>query len=309
MKVDLKPPLIAGNWKMNGRLGAAAALCTSILEGIDTREDLRALDWLICPPFVHLQTVAALLRASQAAAPDLALRLGAQDLSAAADGAFTGEVSAEMLRDCACTAVLVGHSERRQYFAESDALIARKLKRAISAGLQSILCVGESEQARLEGRTKDVIADQLEPLRALEQAIHDSDARDLAAAKNRAGQPESLLHESLSMDRLASQLVIAYEPVWAIGTGKSARPEDAQHVHAFIRERLATAGWPASRMRILYGGSVNAANAQALFTMPDIDGALVGGAALQATNFLAIGEAAVRRIIAPLPKRNEAWLG
>lgn len=301
--------LIAGNWKMNGRLSEAAALSTSIIEGIDSREDLQALDWLICPPFVHLQMVAAVLSGRQARSPDLAIKLGAQDLSASEDGAFTGEVSAEMLRDCACTAVLVGHSERRQHFAESEALIARKLKRAVGADLQIILCVGESEQARLEGRTEAVIADQLARLPALKQVIIDDMQKHREAAKSQAGQPEPLPHEAFSMDRLASQLVIAYEPVWAIGTGKSAKPEEVQQVHAFIRDRLAMAGWPSASMRILYGGSVNAVNAQALFTMPDVDGVLVGGAALKATNFLAIGEAAVRRIIAPLPKGNEAWLG
>lgn len=154
MGMTARRRLIAGNWKMNGRLESAAALGAGLIEGLASRQDLQALDWLICPPFVHLKTLGDLLERSRQRLPGLAMKLGAQDLSAAGDGAYTGEISAEMLRDCGCSAVLIGHSERRQYFSESETLIAQKLKRAIDAGLSAVLCVGESEQERSKGLTR-----------------------------------------------------------------------------------------------------------------------------------------------------------
>ncbi|NDH58967.1 MAG: triose-phosphate isomerase, partial [Betaproteobacteria bacterium] len=214
-------------------------------------------------------------------AKDIPLYLGAQNLAAQSDGAWTGEVSGPMLLDCGCAAVILGHSERRQHFYETDAMIATKLCLAIASGLVVLLCVGESEQARHEGRTEAVIAKQLEVLTELPP-----------------GQREA-----------AFQPVIAYEPLWAIGSGRSANPEDAQKVHASIRKQMLDAGFAAAHLRILYGGSVKPENAAALFAMPDIDGALVGGAALEAKQFLAIGEAAIRRIIAPVPEERKSWPG
>lgn len=256
---------------MNGRHHSALALSQDILSGLFANESLLQLDWLICPPYVHLHTVSEVLRSNRSSEIRLRFMLGAQDLSVFDDGAFTGEISAEMLRDSDCASVLIGHSERRQHQDESNDLIEKKLHRAWQSGLQAILCVGESEQERLEGRTEAVIARQLS---ALDHCPQDA------------------------------SLVIAYEPIWAIGTGKSASPGDAQQVHAFIRLHLAAASLPADSIRILYGGSVRPDNAEALFSMPDVDGALVGGASLQANQFLAIGEAAVRRIIADVGKGN-----
>lgn len=299
-----KRMLIAGNWKMHGRLESARALAEDIAAAIRENEALRAVDWLICPPFVHLPVVAAALQRSADAssdinalawsarqndkttvgrqhAKDIPLYLGAQNLAAQSDGAWTGEVSGPMLLDCGCAAVILGHSERRQHFYETDAMIATKLCLAIASGLMVLLCVGESEQARREGRTEAVIAKQLEVLTELPP-----------------GQREA-----------AFQPVIAYEPLWAIGSGRSANPEDAQKVHASIRKQMLDAGFAAAHLRILYGGSVKPENAAALFAMPDIDGALVGGAALEAKQFLAIGEAAIRRIIAPVPEERKSWPG
>jgi len=303
MRMTSRRRLIAGNWKMNGRLESAAALGAGLIEGIANRQDLQALDWLICPPFVHLKTLGDLLEQSRQKIPGLAMKLGAQDVSAAEDGAYTGEISAEMLRDCGCSAVLIGHSERRQYFSESETLIAQKLKRAIDAGFLAVLCVGESEQERVKGLTRAVIEKQIElllnlwPVSSHQAALGPCATQDLQAQRGvhmALANHQPGVGDTNARAEWASRLVIAYEPVWAIGTGKSASPDDAQQVHAFIRDRLHQAGWPSSSIRILYGGSVKADNAQALFGMPDVDGALVGGASLQATSFLDIGQAAVR---------------
>jgi triosephosphate isomerase len=249
----MRKPLVAGNWKMHGSRAENAQLVRSLLDLL--RPDSRS-DVLLCPPFVYLWEIERLLKDSDVA-------LGAQSLCAEAQGAFTGEVSGTMLRDVGCRYVLVGHSERRQLFGEHDALVARKFMAAQAHGLTPVLCVGETLEEREAGRTSDVVSRQLEAVLAVSGI----------AAFDRA--------------------VVAYEPVWAIGTGRNATPEQAQDVHASIRSQLAaldaTIG---GSVRILYGGSVKASNARELFAMADIDGGLVGGASLKAEEFAQICAAA-----------------
>lgn len=207
---------------------------------------------VVCPPTVYLSDVARLLR-------DSGVQLGAQNVSAETHGAFTGETAASMLVDVGCTYVIVGHSERRVLYAESDQLVARKYAAALAQGLIPILCVGEQLADREANKTEAVIARQLDAV------------LELCGAKS------------------LEKAVIAYEPVWAIGTGRNATPEQAQAVHAFIRARVAVADARiAAALRILYGGSVKAGNAAELFAMPDVDGGLIGGASLKAEEFLAI---------------------
>jgi triosephosphate isomerase len=247
-------PLVAGNWKMHGSRAESAALVEAVIAGPWPE----TVEGVVCPPFVYLDAVARLLRGSS-------LTLGAQDVCAEAQGAFTGEVSAPMLRDVGCAQVIVGHSERRTLYGETDPIVARKFAAALAGGLQPILCVGEQLAEREAGRTMDVVARQLDAVLALAGV----------AALQRA--------------------VIAYEPVWAIGTGRNASPEQAQEVHAFIRGRVAKLdGKIAGHLRVLYGGSVKAGNAAELFEQPDIDGGLIGGASLKAGEFLAIAAAAGR---------------
>jgi triosephosphate isomerase len=211
---------------------------------------------VVCPPFVYLQEAARLLR-------DSALSLGAQDVSADTHGAFTGEVSAAMLKDVGCEYVIVGHSERRLLYRESDQLIARKFGAALAKGLIPILCVGEQLADREAGRMREVVSRQL----------------DVVLELSGAGALE--------------HAVVAYEPVWAIGTGRNASPEQAEEAHAFIRARVgARDARIAAATRILYGGSVKAGNAAELFAMPDVDGGLIGGASLKADEFLTILAAA-----------------
>lgn len=213
-------------------------------------------DCIVCPPYVYLQEVGRMLRGG-------AIALGAQDVCADTQGAFTGEVSAAMLKDVGCSHVIVGHSERRLLYRESDQLVARKFGAAHAKGLIPILCVGEQLADREAGRTQEVVARQLDVVLEL------------------CG-PDALEHG-----------VVAYEPVWAIGTGRNATPEQAQEVHAFIRARIAARDARiAGATRILYGGSVKAGNAAELFAMPDVDGGLIGGASLKANEFLAILAAA-----------------
>jgi triosephosphate isomerase (TIM) len=249
----MRKPLVAGNWKMHGSRAENAQLVRSLLDLL--RTDVRS-EVLLCPPFVYLWEIERLLKDSDVA-------LGAQSLCAEAQGAFTGEVSGTMLRDVGCRYVLVGHSERRQLFGEHDALVARKFMAAQAHGLTPVLCVGETLEEREAGRTSDVVSRQLEAVLAVSGI----------AAFDRA--------------------VVAYEPVWAIGTGRNATPEQAQDVHASIRGQLAaldaTIG---GSVRILYGGSVKASNARELFAMADIDGGLVGGASLKAEEFAQICAAA-----------------
>lgn len=230
----------------------------SLVEAVASHDGDRAADCAICPPYVYLAEVARLLR-------DSAVKLGAQDVCAEAQGAYTGEVSAAMLRDVGCTMVIVGHSERRALYGEGNSLVARKFSAAQSQGLVPILCVGESLEQREAGETTAVVARQLDAVLELVGA----------AAFGTA--------------------VLAYEPVWAIGTGRNATPDQAQEVHAFIRGRIAARDAKiAGEVRILYGGSVKAGNAAELFAQPDVDGGLIGGASLKADEFLAIVAAARR---------------
>ena len=249
----MRKPLVAGNWKMHGSRTDNADLVRTLLDRL--KPESRA-EVMVCPPFVYLWETGRLLKDSD-------VTLGAQSVCAETLGAFTGEVSGTMLRDVGCKYVLVGHSERRQLYGESDALVARKFVAAQSQGLVPVLCVGETLEEREGGRTNEVVARQLDAVLAV------SGVGALARA------------------------VIAYEPVWAIGTGRTASPEQAQEVHAMIRAKVAVLdGTIAASVRILYGGSVKASNARELFAMPDIDGGLVGGASLKADEFARICAAA-----------------
>jgi triosephosphate isomerase len=213
-----------------------------------------AADVAVCVPFPYLAETAATLAASD-------IRWGAQDCSAHEQGAYTGEVSAAMLAECGCRYALVGHSERRAYHHESDQLVADKAKALLARGVTPIVCVGETLSERDAGQTEAVVKRQLAAV------IH------------------TLAH-------CAGEIVVAYEPVWAIGTGRTAMPEQAQAVHAVLRAQLQAATGHAARMKILYGGSVKPDNAATLFAMPDIDGGLIGGASLKAADFVAICRAA-----------------
>ncbi|HYR33628.1 MAG TPA: triose-phosphate isomerase [Burkholderiales bacterium] len=225
--------LVAGNWKMQGSRAANRALLDAILRGLP-----KGTQCVVCPPFPYLADVAEQLRGS-------AIALGAQNVSEHAQGAYTGEVSAAMLKELGCRYAIVGHSERRQIYCETDAQVAAKFAAARAAGLTPILCVGETLAEREAGKTEEVVA------------------RQLGAVAFKDG-------------------VLAYEPVWAIGTGKNATPGEAQAVHAFLRKKVP------QDTTILYGGSVKAQNASTIFAMPDVDGGLIGGASLVAEDFLAI---------------------
>ncbi len=246
--------LVVGNWKMNGDFAANGSLLEALRASIDA-DLLARVEVAVCPPYPYLAQAATALR-------DSGIAWGAQDLAAYANGAYTGEVSAQMLADLGCRWAIVGHSERRTLLGETDATVVAKAGRALDAGLGVIVCVGETLEEREQGREREVLARQLDAL------------APLAAAE-------------------ATDFVVAYEPVWAIGTGRTATPEQAQAMHAFIRERLASRGFAAAaRLRLLYGGSVKAANAASLFAMADIDGGLIGGAALVAEEFAAIARSA-----------------
>ncbi len=251
----MRKPLVAGNWKMNGSREGALRLTQDLVQGLDAAT-LAQAEVLLCPPFVHLPEAARALKGS-------GLMLGAQDLCAEDNGAYTGEISGPMLKDFDCAYVIVGHSERRSLYGESDALVARKFMAAQKAGLTPILCVGETLAEREAGSTPQVVTRQLKAV---------LDAAGIAAF---------------------AHAVVAYEPVWAIGTGRTAKSDQAQEVHALIRGVLAGQDAKiAAAARLLYGGSVKASNAAELFHMPDIDGGLVGGASLDAREFLAICAAA-----------------
>ena len=242
--------LIAGNWKMNGSLAANEALVGELLAGVGQP----ACDVVVCPPGVYLGQVQRLLAGSP-------IELGAQNVSTHENGAFTGDVSADMLKDFGVRYAIVGHSERRQHQAESDVHVAIKAKRALAAGITPIVCVGETLREREEGMTDFIVK------------------RQLAAVIHLNGH-------------CVSEIVVAYEPVWAIGTGQTATPAQAQAVHAVLRAQIRAATEHADRVRILYGGSMNAANAAELLAQPDIDGGLIGGAALKSADFLKIVSAA-----------------
>ncbi|MDR3477132.1 MAG: triose-phosphate isomerase [Gammaproteobacteria bacterium] len=258
-KREQRKPMVAGNWKMNASREAAQALITAIQQGATA---FTAIDIAIFPSFVHLPLAEHLLK-------NTAIAWGAQNMYLGTAGAFTGEVSGAMLVDYGCQYVLIGHSERRALFHEDLTMVAAKLKAALEAKLKPILCLGETLAEREANQTENVIGMQLQ------SAI---DAVGIHAF---------------------NQIVVAYEPVWAIGTGLTATPEQAQSVHAFIRKIFAQHDVVvANSMRILYGGSVKADNATGLFGMADIDGALVGGASLDAKSFLAICQAAEQTEIA-----------
>lgn len=247
--------LIAGNWKMNGSLAANEALLSALASGLPMSLTCDVAVCIPAPYFAQFQTLAEAIPALAAVA------LGAQDVSSQPAGAFTGEVSAAMLKDFACRYAIVGHSERRQLHGETDALVAAKAQQALAAGITPIICVGETLAEREAGKTTEVVK------------------RQLAAVIHANGH-------------CISEIVLAYEPVWAIGTGKTASPEEAQAVHAVLRAQLAAASAQASRVKIIYGGSMNAANAATLLAQPDIDGGLIGGASLKAADFLSIVSAA-----------------
>lgn len=252
----MRKALVAGNWKMNGRAKQNGELVSSLLSGLEQQALTESVDVMVFPPSVYVSQVKALAEGSP-------LGVGAQDLCEHADGAFTGELSAGMLSDCGCAAVLVGHSERRAMFGDTEARVAAKVSAALEQGLVPVLCLGETLEERDAGETLKCVEAQFES----------------AVAGLEAGQIE--------------QLVLAYEPVWAIGTGRTATPQQAQEVHAHLRGLLAgKSAEAAATVRILYGGSVNAKNASELFAQPDIDGGLVGGASLKANDFLAICQAA-----------------
>ena len=245
----MRRKLVVGNWKMHGSRPANAELLAAIVGGRPY-----ACDVAVCVPYPYLTETAASLAGSD-------VRWGAQDCSAHEQGAFTGEVSVPMLAEFGCRYVIVGHSERRAYHAESDLLVAQKAQAALGRGITPIVCVGETLEQREAGETDAVVK------------------RQLAA----------VIHQ---LAHCAGEIVVAYEPVWAIGTGRTATPEQAQAVHAVLRAQLQAATGRAATMKILYGGSVKADNAATLFAQADIDGGLIGGASLKAADFIAICRAA-----------------
>jgi triosephosphate isomerase len=252
----MKQKLIAGNWKMNGSLVANEALVHGVQQGLAQALAGKHAQVAVCVPAAYLSQVQQLVKGS-------GIDLGSQDVSAHEQGAYTGEMSAVMLKDFAVRYAIVGHSERRQYHGETDDQVAHKAQRALSAGITPIVCVGETLAEREAGKTEEVVK------------------RQLAAVIHTNGH-------------CISEIVVAYEPVWAIGTGKTATPEQAQAVHAVLRAQLKAATSHSDRVHILYGGSMNAANAAELLAQPDIDGGLIGGAALKAADFLTIIAAAAR---------------
>jgi len=244
----MRTPLVAGNWKMHGNRASNRALLDAVVAGI---QGLDGVECAVCVPFPYMGEAAGQLAKTR-------LGLGAQNLSEHAQGAYTGEVAAAMLKEFGCRYVLVGHSERRQLYGETDAAVAAKFAAAVAQGITPVLCLGETLGEREAGRTQEVVSRQLGAVLALN-----------------------------GKDKF-QQAVVAYEPVWAIGTGRTAAPEQVQEVHFFLRKQL----HPGSRL--LYGGSVKKENAAALFALPDVDGGLIGGASLVAADFIAIAKAAAR---------------
>jgi len=247
----MRPTLIAGNWKMNGSLQSVIQLVEGIKAG-----DAGSAQLAVCPPAVFLMKVGGMLEGSQVA-------LGAQNVCDQASGAYTGEISGDMLKEAGCQYAIVGHSERRALYKESDELVAARFAMAVETALTPILCVGETLDEREQGVTESVVTRQLDAV---------IETQGVSAIAN---------------------CVIAYEPVWAIGTGQVATPDQAQAVHAYIRSKIAALdAVVADKVQILYGGSMNPGNAGELLSQPDIDGGLIGGASLKAADFLAIGQAA-----------------
>ncbi len=249
----MRRTLIAGNWKMNGSLQSITELMNGIKAGLS---EVTNADLAVCPPAVYLMKVSGLIDENR-------ISLGSQNICDQESGAFTGELAPSMLKEAGCQYAIIGHSERRSLYGESDELVAKRFAMAVQSGLTPIFCIGETLDERESGITEEVVSRQLD------------------AVINTQGV------EVLSL------CVIAYEPVWAIGTGKTATPEQAQSVHAFIRNKLnALNAEVADKVQVLYGGSMNAANARELLSQPDIDGGLIGGASLKAADFLAIGKSA-----------------
>lgn len=246
----MRTPVVAGNWKMNGSIASIRQRLSQLTE---YDRELSSIDCIVFPPYPYLALVHECLSKSR-------VKLGSQNVFCEPHGAFTGEVSAPMLGEFGCQYVLIGHSERRHVFAESDALLSKKVSHALAYGLSPVFCVGETDEQREQGLTETVVREQLAGL--LDACEHAEDLK---------------------------RCLLAYEPVWAIGTGKTATPELAQSVHAFIRNTIAEE-YPelAQELSILYGGSVNSKNAYSLFDMDDIDGVLVGGASLNASEFVEI---------------------
>jgi triosephosphate isomerase len=256
MEEEMKrTPLAAGNWKLNKNIAETSELLKELLPGLDS---IDGVEKLVCPPFTSLETAAQMLKGSS-------INVGAQNIFWEESGAFTGEISPGMLKEL-CTYVIIGHSERRTYFHETDETVNRRLKAAIDAGLKPIICVGETLEQNEAGKTDEVVRSQV--------------------IKGLSG---------IQIEK-AKELVVAYEPVWAIGTGKAATPEGA---NAVIKESIRSALSEvlnkdlAEAIRVLYGGSIKPGNAASFFCMPDIDGGLVGGASLKAPDFIAIAEAAL----------------
>jgi triosephosphate isomerase len=258
-------PLVIGNWKMNGDLTGNERLLGTLRAQLD-RALLGRVDVAVCPPFPYISQAATWLG-------DTGVTWGAQNVARQENGAFTGEVSAKMLSDLRCAWALVGHSERRQLFGETDDLVAEKAARLLESSVRPVMCLGETREERAAGTTEQVLARQLDALIPV-IAAHPAD-----------------------------DYVLAYEPVWAIGTGLTATPAQAQAVHAFLRNRLAEAGVAADRVRILYGGSVKASNAIDLFEQSDVDGGLIGGASLIGDEFVAICKAAAVAVSARAERR------
>ena len=253
----MRKPIVAGNWKMNGDLESTKHLVAAILEGLRSVTDTETI---IFPPYVYLDSVGQQIRDAKISNPNKLL-CGVQDICENENGAFTGEISIEMLQDFYCSHIIIGHSERRHLYQESNELSAKKFMTVTNTSLIPILCLGETLEERSNDQTEKIISTQLETV------ITTSGIESFQNA------------------------IIAYEPVWAIGTGQTATPEQAQNVHEYIRSLITKYSQGCAKdIRILYGGSVNAKNAKSIFSMPDIDGGLIGGASLNAKDFLTICE-------------------
>jgi triosephosphate isomerase len=248
--------LIAGNWKMNKGPQETQKLLENLKDNMASVPE--GIEVLVCPPFISLTTAVQTVEST-------AVEVGAQDIHFEDNGSYTGEISTQMLTEVGCSHVIVGHSERREYFGETDALVNKKVKKALSADLHPVVCVGESLEQRENDRHKSIVKQQVET------ALKDID------------------------EDTAGDIIFAYEPLWAIGTGKTASPEQAEEMHAFIRQNISSKydEETADGIRILYGGSMKPENARGLLSQPDIDGGLIGGASLKADSFVGIIEIAV----------------